>query len=128
MFTFIKKLFTKNKAKKVTTYLNNINISLSQFQPIEIKNKRMARFIKVLLRSQLYPDIVSRYNVCMKKINLHNATVIELTNSYESLLNNYPIDNLLNNILIISKELIVDIYSTVLKVYKYTIPNSFHLQ
>lgn len=125
MFTIIKKLFTKNKTKKVTTYLDNIDISLSQFQHIETRNKRIARFIKVLLRSQLYPDIISRYNVCVKKIEVHNATITELSNSYESLLNNYPIDNLLNNILIVNKELLEDIYSTILKVYKYTIPNSF---
>ncbi len=124
MPAFLEKLLLRNKAKKVLSYIENVEVSLTLFVQIEINNVRISKKIKTLSKSELYTDIVSRYNVAIQKAINHNKTIQELTIAYDTILANYPIDNVLNDILYIQKETLNELYSTVLKVYQYTIPNT----
>ena len=125
MFAFIENLFSKNKARKILSYIKNIETALTLFSGIETNYDKNAKRIRSLSKNELYADLVSRYNVCIQKIEKHNKEIQSLTFAYNTLLQTYPIAYILDNILEFSREKIEEIYSTVKQVYAYVIPNSF---
>ena len=125
MFVFIKNLFLKNKAKKVLSYVEKVETALTLFQSIDNSEDENTKLICSLAKKERYADIVSRYNVCIKKIEKHNKEIQSLTFAYNTLLQTYPIVDITDNILKCSKEKIEEIYSTIKKVYAYVIPDSF---
>ena len=125
MFAFIENLFLKNKAKKILSYVDKVETALTLFQSIDNNEYKNTKFIRSLSKKELYADIVSRYNVCIQKIEKHNKEILSLTFAYNTLLQTYPITDILDNILECSKEKIEEIYSTIKKVYAYVVPNSF---
>ena len=68
MFAFIEKLFLKNKAKKILSYIDKVETALTLFQSIDKNEDKNIKFIRSLSKKELYADIVSRYNVCIQKI------------------------------------------------------------
>lgn len=124
MFNFIKNLFLKNKARKISSYIEEVEIAFTLFNGIE-ENTKYSRLVRTLSKNELYADIVSRYNVCVRKIENHNREIQALTFAYNTLLNTYPVAEILDNILKFSKDKINEIYSTIQKVYHYVMPNSF---
>lgn len=125
MFAFIENLFLKNKAKKILSYIESVETALTLFNVIYHSEDKNAKIIRSLSKKELYADIVSRYNVCIQKIEKHNKNIQELTFAYNTLLQSYPIADILDNILECSREKIEEIYSTVKNVYVYVVPNSF---
>ena len=67
MFAFIKNLFLKNKAKKILSYVEKVETSLTLFQNINNNEDKNTKLIRSLSKKELYADIVSRYNVCIQK-------------------------------------------------------------
>ena len=125
MFTFIKNLFLKNKAKKILLYIEKVETALTLFQSIDNEEDKNRKLIRSLSNKELYEDIVSKYNVCLQKIEKHNKEIQTLTFAYNTLLQAYPIADILDNILKCSREKIEEIYLTIKNVYTYVIPNSF---
>lgn len=125
MFAFIENLFLKNKAKKILSYVEKLEMTLTLFQSIDNNEDKNKKIILSLSKNELYADIISRYNVCTQKIEKHNKEIQALTFAYNTLLQTYPIVDILDNILECSREKIEEIYSTIKKVYAYVIPNSF---
>ena len=125
MVTFIEKLFLKNKAKKVLSYIETVETGLTLFQSIDREEEKNIKPIRSLSKTRIYADIISRYNVCIQKIEEHNKEIRALTFAYNTLLQTYPIQDILDNILECSREKIEEIYSTIQSVYAYVIPNSF---
>ena len=125
MFAFIENLFLKNKARKILSYIESVETALTLFNIIDNSEDRNVKLIRSLSKRELYADIVSRYNVCIQKIEKHNIERPTLTFAYNTLLQTYPIEDILENILEYSRNKIEEIYSTVKKVYTYVVPNSF---
>ena len=126
MIAFIKNLFFRNKTKRLLAYIDKVETSLTLFQSIDNEeHKKLVRPMRSLLKKDLYEDIVSRYNVCIQKIEKHNKEIQALTFAYNTLMQNYPIADILDNILKCSREKIEEIDSTIKKVYSYVVPNSF---
>lgn len=125
MFAFIEKLLFKRKRKKVLSYIDKVEAALSLFNIIENHEDKPTKLIRSLSKTKLYADIVSRYNVAIQKIEQHNKEIQSLSFAFNTLLQTYPISDILDNILEYSKEKIEEIYSTIKKVYAYVIPNSF---
>ena len=125
MFAFIENLFLKNKAKKLLSYIEKIETALTLFQSIDNKEDKNIKLIHSLSKKEFYADIISRYNVCIQKIEKHNKEIQTLTFAYNTLMQTYPIVDILDNILECSREKIEEIYSTIQKIYFYVIPNSF---
>lgn len=125
MFVFLENLFLKNKAKKILSYIERIETALTLFNKIDNSEDKNVKLIRSLSKKELYADIASRYKVCIQKIEKHNKEIQTLTFSYSSLLQTYPIADILDNILKYSREKIEEIYSTVKNVYTYVVPNSF---
>lgn len=125
MFAFIENLFLKNKAKKLLSYIEKIETALTLFQSIDNKENKNIKLIRSLSKKEYYADIISRYNVCIQKIEKHNKEIQTLTFAYNTLMQTYPIVDILDDILECSKEKIEEIYSTIQKIYFYVIPNSF---
>ncbi len=124
MLTFICNFFLKKKAKKLISYIENVETKLTFFQIIDNSNTN-SKLIRSLSKKQLYADIISRYNVCIQKIENHNNEIQSLIFAYNSLLESYPISTILDNILVYSLEKIEEIYATIKNVYAYVVPNSF---
>ena len=125
MFAFVKNLFLKNKARKILSYIESIEKALTFFNGIKNFEDKNVKIIRSLSKEELYADVVSRYNVCIRKIEKHNKEIQTLTFAFNTLLQTYPIENILDDILECSKEKIEEINSTVKKVYAYVVPNSF---
>ena len=125
MFAFIKIFILKYKAKKLLSIIEHLEMSLTLFQSSDQNNKINIKLIHSLSKSDYFADIISRYNVCIQKIEKHNQEIQSLTFSYNSLLEKYPISNILDQIIEYDKEKIEEIYSTVKDVYTYVIPNTF---
>lgn len=125
MIAFIKNLFLKNKAKKLLSYIESLETALTLFNIIEPNEDKNTKLICSLSKNELYANIVSRYNVCIQKIEKHNKEIQALTFAYNTILHTYPIEDILNNILEFGRTKIEEIYSTVKHVYTYIIPNSF---
>ena len=109
MFAFIENLFLKNKAKKILSYVDKVETALTLFQSIDNNEDKNTKFIRSLSKKELYADIVSRYNVCIQKIEKHNKEIQSLTFAYNTLLQAYPITDILDNILECSKGKIEEI-------------------
>ena len=125
MFTFIKNILLKKRAKKILSYVEKRETELTLFQTIDNNEDKHTKFIRSLSKQELYADVVSRYNVCIRKIGEHNEEIQTLTFAYNTILQAYPIADILDNILECSKYKIEEIYSTIKQVYTYVIPNSF---
>ena len=125
MLTFIKNILLKKRAKKILSYVEKRETELTLFQTIDNNENKNTKFIRSLSKQELYADVVSRYNVCIRKIGEHNEEIQTLTFAYNTILQAYPIADILDNILECSKYKIEEIYSTIKQVYTYVIPNSF---
>lgn len=125
MFAFINNLFLKSKAKRILSYIEKIETALTVFQSIDNKEDKNIKFIRALSKKELYADIISRYNVCIQKIEKHNIEIQTLTFACNTLMQSYPIAKILDNILEYSWGKIEEIHSTIKKVYAYVIPNTF---
>lgn len=125
MFAFIENLFLKNKARKILSYIEGIEEELTLFDSINNSEDKNIRLVNSLSKNKLYADIVSRYNVCIQKIERHNQEIQTLMFAYNTILQTYPIDNILDNILEFSREKIEEFFLTIKKVYSYVVPNSF---
>ena len=98
MFAFIENLFLKNKAKKLLSYIEKIETALTLFQCIDNKQDKNVKLIHSLSKKEFYADIISRYNVCIQKIEKHNEEIQTLTFAYNTLMQTYPIADILDNI------------------------------
>ena len=125
MLKLIKRLFKRNKAKKIIIYLDNLDIAFTLFKEINNDEEKFKKIINSLSKGELYPDVISRYNVYLNKIKNHNAEVKSLIFAYNSLMSNYSIEYIINNILDFNYEKLKEIYGTIKSVYSYVIPNSF---
>lgn len=125
MFAFIKNLFSKKKAKKIMAYVESLETAFILFKRIENNEEKNMKYIFALSKNDLYTDVVSRYNICMQRIKKHNEEIQSLSLTYDLLLENYPILDILDGIFEFSKEKIAEIYETIKHVYVYVIPNSF---
>ncbi len=125
MFACIRNYILKKKAKKILSYIENLETELTLFKIIDFSSKQNFDTINKLSRNELFTDIVSRYNVIIQKVESHNKNIVSLTFAYDSLLENYPISNIIENILEYSKEKLQEIYDTVKNVYTFVLPNTF---
>ena len=125
MLKLIKRLFKRNKAKKIIIFLDNLDIAFTLFKEINNDEEKFKKIINSLSKGELYPDVISRYNVYLNKIKNHNAEVKSLIFAYNSLMSNYSIEYIINNILDFNYEKLKEIYGTIKSVYSYVIPNSF---
>lgn len=110
MFAFIENLFLKNKARKILSYIEGIEEELTLFDSINNSEDKNIRLVNSLSKNKLYADIVSRYNVCIQKIERHNQEIQTLMFAYNTILQTYPIDNILDNILEFSREKIEEFF------------------
>lgn len=125
MFKFLINLLNRNKAKKIIADIDKIETYFTLFSIIDFNEDKNVKLIRSLSKEGLYADIVSRYNVCIQKIEKHNKEIQSLSFAYNSLLETNPISDILDNILLGNKEKIEEIYATIKRVYAYVIPDSF---
>ena len=125
MFKFIENLFLKNKAKKILSYIDKVETALTLFQIIDNNERKNKKLICSLSKNELYADIVSRYNVCIQKIEKHNEEIETLAYAFNTVMQNYPVVDIMDNILTYSIEKVNEIYFPIKKVYEYVVPNSF---
>ena len=72
MFKFLINLLNRNKAKKILSYVDKVETALTLFQSIDDDEDKNEKLIRSLSKKEFYADIVSRYNVCIQKIEKHN--------------------------------------------------------
>ena len=125
MFLSLEKLFLKPKYKRVISFIEEVETNVTLFLPIDISNEKTKKAADALSKSEYYSDVSSRYSVCLEKAKNHNKRINELTFTFNSLVQEYPIVKILDGILDYSVEKVEEIYSTIKDVYKYVIPNSF---
>ena len=85
MFAFIKNIFLKNKAKKILSYIENVETALTLFNSIDNNQDKNKQLIRALSKKELYADVVSRYNVCIQKIERHNKKIQALMFAYNTI-------------------------------------------
>ncbi len=115
MLTFIKNILLKKRAKKILSYVEKRETELTLFQTIDNNEDKNTKFIRSLSKQELYADVVSRYNVCIRKIGEHNEEIQTLTFAYNTILQAYPIADILDNILECSKYKIEEIVTRISK-------------
>jgi len=115
-----------NIKKKILSYIETIETELTLFNIIDKHEEKNVKLISSLLKKDYYADVVSRYNVCMQKIEMHNKEILSLSFAYNTILQTYPIQKILDNILEFDREKLEEIYSTIKKVYSFIIPNSLN--
>ena len=125
MFEFLKKFFNKRRAQKLNTRIAKLETAFTLFQIIEAEDVKTEKLVQRLSKDENYADLVSRYRVCVQKIEQHNDTIKSLIFAYNSLLKQYPISDILENIESCSEDKLLDLMSTVNQVYEYVIPNCF---
>ena len=125
MFEFLKKFFNKRRAQKLNTRIAKLETAFTLFQIIEAEDVKTEKLVQRLSKDENYADLVSRYRVCVQKIEQHNDTIKSLIFAYNSLLKQYPISDILENIESCSEDKLLDLMSTVNQVYEYVIPNRF---
>ncbi len=94
MFGFIKKFFLKRKAKKILSHIESLEMSFTIFAKIDNNEEKFAPIVYSLLKNGIYADIVSRYNVCIQRVENHNKEIQSLSFACNSLLDNYPVSNI----------------------------------
>ena len=125
MFSFLKNLILKSKARKVALYTEAMEEQLLIFRSIESVTDKNKKFVRSLQKVQLYSAVVLRYNECGVKIENHNKTIQELTLASGALMQTYPITDLIDNILQYDRKKIEEMYSLINRIFSYNIPDSF---
>ena len=125
MFAFLKNFFNKRKAQRITAYITKLETAFTFFQIISTEDVKMQKLADVLSKDENYADLISRYRVCVQKVEQHNDRIKSLIFAYNSLLKQYPISDILTNIEHCSLEKLLDLQQTVQQVYVYVIPNKF---
>ena len=125
MFAFLKKFLNKRRAEKLNARIAKLETAFTLFQFIEAEDIKMEKLAQRLSADENYVDLVSRYRVCVQKIGQHNDTIKSLIFAYNSLLKQYPISDILENIEACSEDKLLDLMATVNQVYEYVIPNRF---
>ena len=124
MCKFIQKFFLKKKSKKILTYIEELEKSLTIFKQINNVDEKTLAIVSKLSKNNFHADIVSRFNVYTQQIAIHNKKIQELCFAYNSILENYAIQKIIDNIFDYSIDKIEEIYETVKDVNSYVIPNS----
>lgn len=125
MFQFIKNLIYKKKAKKVITYVQSLEKKTAVFKEINIGEDQHFALVHDLSKENLFAEVVARYEVCLKEVESHNKEIRLLSDEFNLLLSNYPIADIIDNILKCSLRKIEEIYAIIRRVYSYIIPDSF---
>ena len=124
MFAFFRNFLLKSKSKKILAHIEKLETAFTLFSPIALNENRYAKYVSALSKSELYADVVSRYNVCVQKIEQHNNEIRSLTFTINSILEEYPLSSILEAVPGFSKDKLASIVSTVHSVYAYVVPNS----
>ena len=125
MFAFVKNIFLKSKAKRITAHIEKLETAFTIFSLIQSNEKKFEKSVSTLSGRDLYSDIVSRYNVCVQRIDKHNNEIRSLTFAFNSILEKCPISNILDSVPNYGRDQIEEILSTVKSVYSYVVPNTF---
>ena len=123
--TFLKSILYKWKAKKLLATIERTEKQFCRFAMIVTDNKRDEARLAVLRKDQRYADIVSRYQVCMSAANRHNETVKTIVFSCNSILQQYPIAKILDDIGDYTKEKLKQIAQPFSSFSVYVIPDTF---
>ena len=124
MCAFFRNTLLKGKAKRLLAQIEKTETALTVFSLIPSPNKKVKKYVAALLYNERYVDIISRYNVCVQKIEKHNEEIRALTFAINSILEQYPILTIVDSIPSFSKDKIESLISTVKCVYTYVVPNS----
>ena len=125
MFAFFKNFLNKRRAQKLNAHIAKLETAFTLFQIIETEDIKTEKLVQRLSKDENYADLVSYYRVCVQKIGQHNDTIKSLIFAYNSLLKQYPIPDILENIETCSEDKLLDLMATVNQVYEYVIPNRF---
>lgn len=125
MFQFIKNLIYKKKAKKVIAYVQSLEKKTAVFKEVNIGEDQHFALVHDLSKENLFAEVVARYEVCLKEVESHNKEIRLLSDEFNLLLSNYPIADIIDNILKCSLRKIEEIYAIIRRVYSYIIPDSF---
>lgn len=125
MFAFLKNFFQQGKVRKLNARITKLGTAFTLFQIIPAEDIKIQKLADALSKDENHADLVSRYRVCAQKIEQHNDRIKSLIFAYNSLLKQYPISDILDNIEQCSFERLLDLQETVQQVYAYVIPNKF---
>ena len=125
MFLFFKFFFNKRKAQKINARIAKLEKAFTIFQVVKMNDAEMQKMVDVLSNDENYADLVSRYRVCVQKIKRHNDEIKSLFFAYNSVLKQHPISDILKNIEYYSWDRLLELQSTVQRVYLYVIPDKF---
>ena len=99
MFQFIKNLIYKKKAKKVIAYVQSLEKKTAVFKEVNIGEDQHFALVHDLSKENLFAEVVARYEVCLKEVESHNKEIRLLSDEFNLLLSNYPIADIIDNIL-----------------------------
>ena len=124
MIAFIRNIFLKSKSKKILAHIEQLETAFTFFSLIPPEEKKYGKYISALSYREQYVDVVSRYNVCVQKIEKHNEEIRALTFAINSTIEQYPISSIVDSIPDFSKDKVESLVSTVNCVYAYVVPNT----
>jgi len=125
MFKFVTKLKNKKRINKLNAFINKLEISFTFLQVIDLNYYKNEKIINALEKQETFENIVYRYKLYLQKINVHNETIHTLIISYNSILQNYPINFILDKIFDFDKKKLDELKNIIDRVYSYVIPNQF---
>ena len=125
MFAFLKRFFLKRKAKKILSYTLRLEKSMKVFMNIDYGKYENSDILCELSKEHLYDNIISRYNVCIRKAEGHNVTIKALTFAYNSLMETCPVSEILENITEYGTDRMREISDIINSVYEYSFPSAF---
>ena len=84
MFEFLKKFLNKRRAQKLNARIAKLETAFTLFQIIEAEDVKTEKLAQRLSKDENYADLVSRYRVCVQKIEQHNDTIKSLIFAYNA--------------------------------------------
>lgn len=107
--------------------LGVLRLNLSYFQTISL-DMDMLKIIDVLKGYTRYANLIKEYDSLQKLVNPHNVKILALQEDFNNIIENNPIEKILNNIDNYSLVDLEKINEIAIIISKYTIPDSFKLK
>lgn len=121
MNKFILNFIYNRKLKFLRKSIDKYNHDLTIFQKITI-TERFNKIFNSISQIKDLTNLVQEIENIIILINEHNNKINLLENSFSNILLEFPINNILNNILSINKEKLSEIYNVIVDIKKYNFP------
>lgn len=123
MLNFIKNFLNKRKAAKLLAEITDFENKLCVFEIIEANEDADRKLVKSLSNEKKYESLLSKYKDIILKISEHNEDVKALNFMCNSIIEQFPVDYILENILNLDCNKLSEIRASFENVFKYKLPH-----